>query len=443
MTGREYMIGGLRTFVVKARSPRAVLSIRTPYNSEAHLAEAAGWAERGFTTVVQDVRGRYGSTGSFRPYHGEGADGLACIEWMTAQAWWSQAPFLFLYGTSYGAHCATETAFVAAEFEGIAGVSVVVPALGKGETARNRDRAFYLQSRLGWWSEQGDAAHSRESSASADLLETLPVSDIGGSSSPPIPSWHSVLEAGRSDAERRNHAAAQQCSLLAQGGTADWFTQDTVDIWSSWGGPSALALGPWDHSMRGSGRAERMSAWLGGVLDGRPWTGAQLYGHPGGPLRLEAWPSARATIELPGGTFVADPLQPFPSCTPGTDVRGLAERSDCLARPVPWRAGAVVGTPVVRVDSGDCDRHWGAMLVAHRRGGGVEQLTHGMSLDSVVHLAPLSTHIHEGEELTLMISAHAFPRYARDLHTDEDHLYGTRTVPMRRIVRGIELEMPV
>ncbi|WP_236745418.1 CocE/NonD family hydrolase C-terminal non-catalytic domain-containing protein, partial [Rhodococcus sp. BS-15] len=74
---------------------------------------------------------------------------------------------------------------------------------------------------------------------------------------------------------------------------------------------------------------------------------------------------------------------------------------------------------------------------------GVEQLTHGMSLDSVVHLAPLSTHIHEGEELTLMISAHAFPRYARDLHTDEDHLYGTRTVPMRRIVRGIELEMPV
>ncbi|MGB6070543.1 MAG: CocE/NonD family hydrolase, partial [Rhodococcus sp. (in: high G+C Gram-positive bacteria)] len=77
MTGREYMIGGLRTFVVKARSPRAVLSIRTPYNSEAPLAEAAGWSERGFTTVVQDVRGRYGSTGSFRPYHGEGADGLA------------------------------------------------------------------------------------------------------------------------------------------------------------------------------------------------------------------------------------------------------------------------------------------------------------------------------------------------------------------------------
>lgn len=443
MTRREYSVGGLRTFVVTARSPRGVLTIRTPYNSEAHLAEAAGWADRGFTTVVQDVRGRYGSAGSFHPYHGEGADGLACVEWITAQPWWSQAPFLFLYGTSYGAHCAIENTFAAAEFGGLAGVSVAVPALGMGETARNRDRAFYLESRLGWWSEHGDAAHSRGSSASADLLETLPVSDIGDSSSPRIPSWQSVLASERVDEERRNHAAAQRCPLLAQGGTADWFGQDTVDIWSSWGGPSALALGPWDHSMRASGRAERMSRWLGAVLDGHPWTGAQLYGHPGGPLRLQTWPNARVTVALTGGSFVANPLQPFPSCTSDTDVRSLTTRSDCLTRPVPWRAGTLVGTPVVRVDSGDCDRHWGAMLVAHRRGGGVEQLTHGMSLDSVVHLAPLSTHIHDGEELTLMISAHAFPRYARDVHTDEDHLYGTRAVPMQRTVRGIELEMPV
>lgn len=442
MTPHEYRIGGLRTFVVEARDPRAVLLLRTPYNSEAHLAEATGWAERGFTTVVQDVRGRYGSAGSFRPYCGEGADGLACIEWITARAWWLQAPALFLYGTSYGAHCATETVFAASEFDSIAGVSVVVPALGLGETARNRDRAFYLESRLGWWSEHGDAAHSRTSSASPGLLERLPVSDIGSSSSAPIPSWHSVLAARRSDAERAAVVAAQHCPLLAQGGTADWFTQDTIDLWSSWGGPSALALGPWDHCMRGSNRAGRMNEWLGAVLDGRPWTGAQLYGHPDGPLRLHSWPSDRKAIELPGGSFLADPLQPFPSHAPGIDVRGLASRSDCLVRPVPWRAGAVVGTPVVRIEGGDSDRHWGAMLVAHRRGGEVEHLTHGMSLGSVVHLAPLSTHIHEGEELTLMISAHAFPRYARDLHTDEDHLYGSRAVPMHRTVRGIELEMP-
>ena len=445
MTPQECTVGGLRTFVHRSRRPRAVLFIRTPYNSETHLAEASHWAQLGFTTVVQDVRGRYGSSGAFRPYDLEGADGMASIEWMTQQPWWPDAPRLVLYGASYGAHCAVETAAAAerSEFEQLIGVSVVVPALGMGETARNKDGAFYLASRHGWWAQHGDSAVSQQESRASDVLLTLPVSEIGAKSDPPITSWHTVLSALRSDEERSRTVARMTIPLLAQGGTADWFAQDTVDLFSWWGGPSALALGPWDHGMRGSGRGERMSCWLDDVLERHPWTGARLYGASDGPAHpLDAWPTAVEKTTLPGGSFDADPLQPFPSCDLGADVGFLLGRSDCLVRPVPSRAGIAVGSPMVRVDTAESNRHWGAMLVVHRRDGRAEQLAQGMSLDNTVHLGRISTRIHYGEELSVIVSAHSFPRHARDLQTGEDHLHGRRTQAVRRTVRGIVVEMP-
>jgi putative CocE/NonD family hydrolase len=43
--------------------------------------------ERGYAVVVQDVRGRYESTGAFDPYKHEGHDGHDTIEWIAAQPW--------------------------------------------------------------------------------------------------------------------------------------------------------------------------------------------------------------------------------------------------------------------------------------------------------------------------------------------------------------------
>jgi uncharacterized protein len=43
--------------------------------------------ERGYAVVVQDVRGRYGSAGEFRPYEQEGRDGYDTIEWAARQPW--------------------------------------------------------------------------------------------------------------------------------------------------------------------------------------------------------------------------------------------------------------------------------------------------------------------------------------------------------------------
>jgi putative CocE/NonD family hydrolase len=43
--------------------------------------------QRGYAVVVQDVRGRYGSSGSFNPYVHDGKDGFDTIEWASRQPW--------------------------------------------------------------------------------------------------------------------------------------------------------------------------------------------------------------------------------------------------------------------------------------------------------------------------------------------------------------------
>lgn len=64
---------------------------RTPYNR----AERRGnqivmplyVAQRGYAVVIQDVRGRYGSDGVFKPFHQEQDDGYDTIAWCAEQPW--------------------------------------------------------------------------------------------------------------------------------------------------------------------------------------------------------------------------------------------------------------------------------------------------------------------------------------------------------------------
>ncbi|WP_081729837.1 CocE/NonD family hydrolase [Williamsia sp. D3] len=127
----ETQVDGLHTNVfLPDTAPRSVLIIRTPYDAGAYRAEAHAWVRRGIGVVTQDVRGRHRSRGRFRPFENEGADGLATLQWVASRSW-AGAPVI-LYGTSYSAHCAVETAIAAAEagVDAVGGVSVAVPALG-------------------------------------------------------------------------------------------------------------------------------------------------------------------------------------------------------------------------------------------------------------------------------------------------------------------------
>jgi len=67
-----------------------VLVYRTPYGKHSAQQEYSTFrhaVERGYAVVIQDVRGRYGSAGEFRPYENEGRDGYDTIEWAARQSW--------------------------------------------------------------------------------------------------------------------------------------------------------------------------------------------------------------------------------------------------------------------------------------------------------------------------------------------------------------------
>jgi putative CocE/NonD family hydrolase len=76
------------------------LLTRTPYNKgDGNLAEGRYYAARGYVVVANDVRGRYGSEGTWRLIVDDPQDGFDVVEWIAAQPWSDGKVGTF--GTSY------------------------------------------------------------------------------------------------------------------------------------------------------------------------------------------------------------------------------------------------------------------------------------------------------------------------------------------------------
>lgn len=75
-------------FLPKAHGPWPAILIRTPYNRKgAGVIGYSSFATHGYAVVIQDVRGRYASQGTFRGMMQEGADGNDTINWISEQPW--------------------------------------------------------------------------------------------------------------------------------------------------------------------------------------------------------------------------------------------------------------------------------------------------------------------------------------------------------------------
>ena len=75
--------------------------VRSPYGRRIFFGLLYGrlFAERGFQTLIQSCRGTFGSGGQFIPFLNEHADGIATIEWIKKQDWFSGE--LVTMGLSY------------------------------------------------------------------------------------------------------------------------------------------------------------------------------------------------------------------------------------------------------------------------------------------------------------------------------------------------------
>ncbi len=82
---------------VEGRFP--ALLTRTPYDKNGAKAEGQFYAARGYVVVANDVRGRYGSEGTWRLIADDPQDGLEVVEWIARQEWSDGKVGTF--GTSY------------------------------------------------------------------------------------------------------------------------------------------------------------------------------------------------------------------------------------------------------------------------------------------------------------------------------------------------------
>ncbi len=71
------------------QGPWPTVLIRTPYDKRGLYNQklARRFAYHGYSTVIQDCRGRYGSEGHFEPFVNEPNDGYDCIVWVGEQPW--------------------------------------------------------------------------------------------------------------------------------------------------------------------------------------------------------------------------------------------------------------------------------------------------------------------------------------------------------------------
>ncbi len=76
-----------------------VILQRTPYGTEGMQSWADYFVPRGYAVVGQNVRGRWGSEGKWRPHRDDGNDAFDTAKWLGEQLWFSGA--IGTVGTSY------------------------------------------------------------------------------------------------------------------------------------------------------------------------------------------------------------------------------------------------------------------------------------------------------------------------------------------------------
>jgi|SRR5215211_2306183 len=437
--------------------PGPAILVRTPYLKEtaapSPVVDVRLATERGYSVVVQDVRGRGGSGGEFEPFVNEEADGADSVAWVAEQDWCDGR--VVMAGMSYVG--ATQWLAAAAAPPALRGIA---PSLSSDDYAEG-------------WSYRGDVPQ-------LGFLATWNAVDLA----PFEERWHDDplracdelerlagvapwsaewLDAGtgpdywrsRSVAHRRDDITVP---ALVIGGWYDVFCDASLRSFArSRHEHDRLVVGPWGHDaelshlvgdanvgIRGSGvvaelfdtmldfydavlageapRLPRVSVY---VLGARRWVG------------LEAWPPAgaeRRELPLEPAAVSVDPADPVPSLggrgllveVPGSgfgirDQRAVAARDDVAvalhhaAHDRRWLAGPASALLRTEAEPG---RMWTVTLCVQQPDGALHNLTEGIGSDDgggvvEVALGDVCTTVEPGQPLVALVAGSSFPRWPR------------------------------
>ncbi|MEW2368054.1 CocE/NonD family hydrolase [Streptomyces sp. NPDC006656] len=473
--------------------PVPTVITRTPYGRSGHLAEGAGWRSRGFAYVVQDVRGRYDSDGTWQPYHNERGDGAALADWILKQPWSDGR--LVTYGGSYAGH--TAWAMAAERPEAVRAVISMGPSMALGRTKFERSGILRLAEHAAWWLERADGRTSRDGLTALmfhecpELLDHLPVMELADRLGARLPGWAQVIENGpdhRVEGPDTAELERLPAAALHIGGWYDLLVDEVLEHFHHAGSaltprPSrALVIGPWGHDLayapgtrigdrehgpqgridlgalqvdwlrqvlggsgQGSSKTRVFTIGAGQWRNGKSWpprtVEAVWHAHPDGALAPEPAAGGGET------RFRYDPAHPYPSRQPGVDRSPLAARRDAvrftgaaLKAPV-----TVAGSPVVVLDAASSAAHtdWIVRWNEITADGRWLELAHG-AVDTrhaqgvgpyAIELTPVDVTVPAGSRLQLEVTSSDFPRLARSLGSGEDRYRGTVCAVAEQSVR--------
>jgi uncharacterized protein len=364
-----------------ARNPATVL-MRSPYGRGSLLAPIArAFAGQGYTTVIQSVRGTFGSGGEFDPFFQERDDGIDTVDWIERQPWYHGK--LGLFGVSYLGF--VEWAVAAELGKRITAMSTVVTT-SDFHASIYEGGGFRLEDYVKWIS--GVASQERSSvlirmlsalipalrarlfgDPNTEVYASLPLRTLDERATgtemafwrrwvdhddPTDPFWRPI--------KNRDDMARVEAPVSMVGGWSDFFIQHQVRDFKAMrdlGKVVRLKLGPWTHSnFRGIGEGIRDALnWFDIHLKGHSPTSEdldriRLWVHGADEWRdLRAWPTGESDLNLSANghltrekpaaghlTFTYDPNQPTPSLegaklsskTGHGDMSQLAVRSDVL-----------------------------------------------------------------------------------------------------------------
>ncbi|HEY4320388.1 MAG TPA: CocE/NonD family hydrolase [Gemmatimonadales bacterium] len=188
--------------------PLPTILVRTPYNKSARPngdGNGLYFAAHGYAVVVQDVRGKFASEGTFRVYQGDMTDWTDVFNWIAKQPW--STGKIGTYGCSY----LGEGQIVAAQQQNPNHIAAIPEAaggnLGRDGIRRNfwgsvEGGTFSLSINFGWMPVYASTDKGMRPAPKVDLaafFKTLPIIDMTDRAGSPSWDWRNYLERSPDD----------------------------------------------------------------------------------------------------------------------------------------------------------------------------------------------------------------------------------------------------
>jgi putative CocE/NonD family hydrolase len=244
--------------------PFPAILMCSPYSNKnpALIYLARNIAARGFTTLLQNIRGRFGSEGTFVPFENERKDGYDTLVWLSLQGWFNGQ--LSLLGWSYSSYAN----YLIMSLEPPAGVKVVsavlaledvdpyVAAYGAGAMLYHwaLPWCFLAKGKDQQWVKKSYVVNGATLEW-PDIFRMLPLNAIPEKLNIPVPQWKIWIGHPKMDDYWRGISIDQELRkietpILHMTGWYDFCLKQTIDVYQCLSrrlDNQALLIGPWDH----------------------------------------------------------------------------------------------------------------------------------------------------------------------------------------------------